>query len=97
MFHEYMNINGIVIRRHYNGIQIETQSMQDKSAAQIRENKLDYGDALNALKAADPEGWESWYDNNLNIPEIINWKDTQQVQAICAKILARAFSFAVSA
>jgi len=55
----------------------------------IRLAMLDFGDALTSLKNADPEGWESWYDDNENIPEEICWESRSQVDDIIRRIRDR--------
>ncbi len=54
----------------------------------IRLAKLDFGDALTELKQEDPE-WESWYDDNENIPEEICWESRSQVDDIIRRIRDR--------
>jgi hypothetical protein len=42
----------------------------------IEELKLDYGDALEELEEIDPDGWETWYDNCQEIPEVQHWTES---------------------
>ncbi len=58
-------------------------------ACQMKENRLDFGDALNTLKAADPTGWSRWYDDNNNIPEQITWSNRPLIDAMIARIHQR--------
>ena len=58
-------------------------------AQNMKQNRLDFGDALNSLKAADPAGWERWYDDNDNIPEQIKWSDRPLIDAIITRIHQR--------
>lgn len=56
-------------------------------AHQMKENRLDFGDALNTLKAADPQ-WESWYDQQ-TFPEFPTWSDRPLIDAMIARIHQR--------
>jgi len=77
-----------------NGRRIGIAAMDERQMAQferqeaIRLAKLDFGDALTELKREDPE-WESWYDDNENIPDVIHWVDRSQVDDIIRRIRDR--------
>lgn len=77
-----------------NGRRIGIAAMDERQMAQferqeaIRLAKLDFADALTELKQADPE-WESWYDDNENIPEEICWESRSQVDDIIRRIRDR--------
>lgn len=55
----------------------------------VEQNKLDFGDALAELKQADPM-WEAWFDDDDNIPPYISWLDTDKVNELCKRMIARA-------
>lgn len=57
-------------------------------AQNMKQNRFDFGDALDTLKAADPQ-WESWYDDDNNIPEQIKWSDRPLIDAIITRIHQR--------
>ncbi len=69
--------------------QIDRQMQQFERQEAIRLAMLDFGDALTSLKNADPEGWESWYDDNPGIPHEIHWYDRRQVDEIIRQIKER--------
>jgi len=77
-----------------NGRRIGIAAMDERQMAQferqeaIRLAKLDFGDALTELKQEDPE-WESWYDSNCHIPDVIHWADRSQVDDIIRRIRDR--------
>ena len=50
---------------------------------QRKELELDYGDAMQDLREADPEGWEAWYDDKL--PDF-RWKDEAKVREAIERI-----------
>lgn len=56
----------------------------------IEQAKLDFGDALADLKAADPDGWESWYDDDANVPQLIRWSDRAHVDEVIRRMSERA-------
>jgi hypothetical protein len=56
-----------------------------------QENQLNFGDALNELKRVDPN-WESWFDNDANIPPVIYWLETAQIEQLCKRMNQRAIS-----
>lgn len=65
------------------------QELEDCRRKAIADAKLDFGDALRDLQAADPD-WETWYDNNDNIPLILRWHDRKQIDDVIARMNARA-------
>lgn len=79
-----MNINRWI---HHHGAPATT--LPNLTAATVRTNKLDFGDALHALKTVDPN-WETWYDREDAIPDLIQWTDTTQVRIAIDAIQARA-------
>ena len=54
------------------------------------QNKLRFGDALDELKRADPTGWESWYNEDTNIPPVIYWTDDNAISLVCSRMRERA-------
>lgn len=58
-----------------------------------QENQLNFGDALDELKRVDPN-WEAWFDNDANIPPVIYWLDTAQIEQLCEGMNKRAISVA---
>ena len=70
----------------------EFEDESDRRQFIIEQNKVDFGEALSALKAADPN-WEAWYDDDANIPPYIRWLETQEVKRICQRMLERARQF----
>lgn len=46
---------------------------QDAEAERRAALKDQFADALAKLKAADPQGWEAWYDDDQNVPNWNNW------------------------
>lgn len=56
----------------------------------IEKNKADFGNALDILKQADPDGWEAWYDDDANIPPLIRWTDRAQIDELIRRMLERA-------
>mgnify|MGYP000843552721 FL=1 len=80
-----LTING---KRTGAAAQIDRQMAQFEQTEAIRLAKLDFGDALTELKQEDPE-WESWYDDNENIPEEICWESRSQVDDIIRRIRDR--------
>ena len=80
-----LTING---KRTGEAAQIDRQMAQFEQTEAIRLAKLDFGDALTDLKQEDPE-WESWYDDNENIPEEICWESRSQVDDIIRRIRDR--------
>lgn len=50
---------------------------QEAEAERRAELKEKFGDALNELKAADPIGWEAWYDDDRNVPDWSNWGECE--------------------
>lgn len=57
--------------------------------ATVEKNKERFREAMEALMEADPDGWEAWYDDNDNIPPIIRWWDTGQINMIVERIQKR--------
>ena len=80
-----LTING---KRTGAAAQIDRQMAQFERQAAIRLAKLDFADALTELKQEDPE-WESWYDSNCHIPDVIHWVDRSQVDDIIRRIRDR--------
>ena len=54
-----------------------------------KKNKLRFGDALDELKRADPDGWEDWFDNNENIPLVIYFSDNVMIDRLCKRMQGR--------
>jgi hypothetical protein len=52
-------------------------------------NKLNFGEALDTLKAADP-AWETWFDDDANIPPYIHWTDSAEIESLCRRMTERA-------
>lgn len=77
-----------------NGRRIGIAAMDERQMAQFERTEaiqlamLDFADALTELKQEDPE-WESWYDDNENIPEEICWESRSQVDDIIRRIRDR--------
>lgn len=63
----------------------ELREKQAQYYEQVKELKLDFGDALDVLKACD-EGWERWYDKTL--PDFIRWTP-EDVKPIIYKMQVR--------
>ena len=61
----------------------------DQTARIIEKNKLRFGDALDELKRADPHTWESWFDDNANIPPVIYWSDELLIGRLCQRMRER--------
>ena len=80
-----LTING---KRTGEAAQIDRQMAQFERTEAIRLAMLDLADALTELKQEDPE-WESWYDDNENIPEEICWESRSQVDDIIRRIRDR--------
>ena len=80
-----LTING---KRTGEAAQIDRQMAQFERTEAIRLAMLDFADALTELKQEDPE-WESWYDDNENIPEEICWESRSQVDDIIRRIRDR--------
>ena len=80
-----LTING---KRTGEAAQIDRQMAQFERTEAIRLAMLDFADALTELKREDPE-WESWYDDNENIPEEICWESRSQVDDIIRRIRDR--------
>jgi len=55
----------------------------EEEARRRVELELDYGDAMQDLREADPEGWEAWYDDKL--PDF-RWKDEAKVREAIERI-----------
>lgn len=67
----------------------ELEEPTDRRVFIKEQNQLEFGDALQELKAADPD-WERWFDDDDNIPAIIYWLDTEAVQKMCQRMKMRA-------
>lgn len=67
----------------------ELEGITARNTQIIENNKLDFGDALIALKQADPD-WESWYDQDENIPPFIHWINTEEIKTLCKRMIERA-------
>ena len=80
-----LTING---KRTGAAAQIDRQMAQFERTEAIQLAMLDFADALTELKQEDPE-WESWYDDNENIPEEICWESRSQVDDIIRRIRDR--------
>jgi len=55
----------------------------------VEKNKQRFREAMEALMEADPDGWEAWYDDNDNIPPVIRWWDTVEINMIVERIQKR--------
>ena len=62
----------------------------DQKVRIIEKNKLRFGDALDELKRANPDGWEAWFDDNENIPPVIYWSDELLISRLCQRMRERA-------
>lgn len=62
---------------------------QDRRTFIIESNQLDFGDALQVLKHHD-KNWEVWFDDDANIPPIIYWSNTDDIQELCRRMIERA-------
>lgn len=94
MYHEYTDRHGNLIRRHYNSQRPQTKqldlvSLASARAAAIERHQARFVAALEQLQAADP-AWETWYDDNANIPAEIHWLDGVEIAALVARMQARA-------
>ena len=68
----------------------QLEDTSDRRVFIIQTNQEKLGDALSVLKAADPLGWEVWYDDDANIPEFILWTDSKSIGDLCYRMLERA-------
>lgn len=55
-------------------------------------NEEKFADALSVLKKADPAGWEAWFDDDANIPNIIHFLNSESVAELCTRMIERANS-----
>jgi len=67
----------------------ELEDTSSRRAYIIENNKETFGDALQDLKAVDPD-WEAWFDNDDNIPPFILWTDTEEINELCKRMTERA-------
>ena len=71
------------------GMREEANDIIQASLECIKEaNKDKFRVTLLELKNADPN-WEAWYDNDENVPSFIRWFDTEMVDGIVARMIAR--------
>lgn len=66
------------------------EDTSDRRVFIIQANQDKFADALKVLKAADPSGWEIWYDDDANIPEYILWTDSKAISDLCFRMIERA-------
>lgn len=66
------------------------EETSDRRVFIIETNKDKFSDALAVLKAADPLGWEAWYDDDANIPESILWTDSKLIGDLCFRMVEQA-------
>jgi len=70
---------------------------RDQQVRIIEKNKVRFGDALDDLKRANPQGWEGWYDDDDNIPPIIKWSDDHMINTLCKRMRTRIKERAINA
>jgi hypothetical protein len=66
----------------------DAELTSDRRRFIIEQNQLNFGDALDELKAVDPQ-WEAWFDDDENIPPYIHWLDTHAINVLCQRMRAR--------
>lgn len=64
------NLTGRAAREELSDQRIYLAEMAEKQAVKM---KAKFTDALDALKAADPAGWNAWYDDDRNVPNWNGW------------------------
>lgn len=67
----------------------ELEDEQDRRVFIIEHNKNKFGEALDVLKFHDRD-WETWYDDDANIPPYISWLDSDEVNELCRRMIERA-------
>lgn len=55
----------------------------------VENNIQKFQDALKVLKSADRQ-WETWFDNDDNIPQELTWTDTKEIDELCLRMVERA-------
>lgn len=70
----------------------ELRDMRERIAEarlrRIEEAKEGFFSALDELKDIDPN-WETWFDDNGNIPPVVHWEDRDEVDGIISRIRRR--------
>lgn len=67
----------------------ELEDEQDRRVFIIEDNKRKFGEALSVLKF-HVRDWETWYDDDANIPPYISWLDSDKVNELCVRMVERA-------
>lgn len=67
----------------------DLEEEEDRRVYIIRSNKEKFGAALDVLKFHDRE-WETWYDDDANIPPYISWLKSEEVDELCRRMIERA-------
>lgn len=70
----------------------DIQSGEDRSEFIKAHNEEKFADALSVLKKADPDGWEKWFDDDANIPNVIYFSDSAAIAVLCSRMIERANS-----
>lgn len=71
-----MSARSIISMNHTTGELEQIAWGESRLRREIDEAHEAYDKAMAALKAADPEGWEAWYDDENNLPDF-QWKDVE--------------------
>ncbi len=72
-------------------IDLQAKLREDQAAEfvrSIRSRQDRFWDALDEFKAACPDTWECWYDDDSNIPAEIDWSNEKLVSGIIESIQA---------
>ena len=67
----------------------DLEDEQDRRVYIIEHNKEKFANALDVLKFHDRD-WETWYDDDANIPPYISWLESKTIDDLCGRMIERA-------